>query len=72
MSSQESSNSSRGNVEVGFAGASGIDDFDEIEIISGVRGLIVVGWYSGIAKKSIDKLKPLLGDLEVRLFTNTL
>lgn len=43
---------------------------EEIEILSGVTGLIAVGWYSGIAQQQIEELKPHLGDIEVKLFTN--
>lgn len=51
----------------------GLFDFpvhDEIEILPGVTGLIAVGWYSGIAQQQIEELKPRLGDIEVKLFTN--
>jgi hypothetical protein len=51
----------------------GLFDFpahDEIEILPGVNGLIAVGWYSGIAQQQIEELKPRLGDIKVKLFTN--
>lgn len=43
---------------------------EEIEILPGVTGLIAVGWYSGVAQQQIEELKPRLGDIEVKLFTN--
>ncbi len=45
---------------------------EEIEILPGVTGLIAVGWYSGIAQQQIEELKPHLGDIKVKLFTNNL
>ena len=45
---------------------------EQIEILPGIKGLIVVGWYSGIARKSIEELEPHLGDIEVMLCENDL
>jgi len=46
--------------------------YEEIVILPGVTGLIAVGWYSGVAQQQIEELKPYLGDIEVKLFTNNL
>ena len=45
-------------------------DFEEIEITEPVEGKILVGLYSGIAKKQIDELLKTYPDLNVKLFTN--
>ena len=45
---------------------------DEIEILPGTQGLVVVGGYSGIAKKSIEELRSRVGDIEVKLFAYNL
>ena len=43
-----------------------------IEIVKPVKGIILVGGYSGIAKKQIDELKRTFRNLEVKQFTNEL
>ena len=43
---------------------------DKIDIIEPVEGVILVGGYSGIARKQINDLKISFPHLEVRIFTN--
>ncbi len=44
--------------------------FDKIIIIEPAEGIILVGGYSGIAKKHIDELKTTFSHLKVKQFTN--
>ena len=46
--------------------------WEEIEIEAEVKGIIVVGGYSGIAKESIRNLKKLYPDLIINLIENKL
>lgn len=46
--------------------------WDEIEIDDVVRGIVVVGGYSGIAKESIDNLRKNYPKLEIKLIENKL
>lgn len=46
--------------------------FDEISISDEVRGLVVVGGYTGIAAQSIKELKEHSPNIEVKLFKNKL
>jgi len=45
-------------------------EFEEVVIQRGVKGLIAVGGYSGIATKYIKELSVYLGDIEIRQFAN--
>lgn len=46
--------------------------FRNVEILEGAKGLVVVGGYSGIGRKSIDELKKSYPEIEVKSFVNTL
>lgn len=43
---------------------------NKIEIIEPVEGIILVGGYSGIAKKQISELKKTFPHLKIKQFTN--